>query len=80
MMGGLPTDIGSGLGRLLRGSLDIAGKALKIVTTRGGADEVVTISEDDSAPSVDPMIWYALGAGGILIVAAIAVKKRKKGK
>jgi hypothetical protein len=77
VLDGWLTDLGSVLGRSLRGSVDIAGRAVNVITTRGGADELTYIGGAPE-PSVNPMVWYALGAVGVVAVA-VTMKKRRKG-
>lgn len=72
------TDLGHALGKTLRSTVDITGRAVNVIATRGGADEVVTVTDDAPQGGTSPMVWYALGAAGILAVAAVAVKKRRK--
>jgi hypothetical protein len=69
-------DFGKLLADGLRSSVDIAGRAINVIATRGGADEVVTLEEDRGA-GTDPMMWYAFGAAAILVVA-VAVKRKKR--
>lgn len=70
-------DFGKILADGLRSSVDIAGRAINVIATRGGADEVVTVQEDAGGSETSPMVWYALGAAGILALAVVAKKRRK---
>lgn len=77
-MGGI-RDIGGMFADMLRSGIDIAGKAVNVAATRGGADSVITMTDDSGqSEPTNPMVWYGLGAAGILVVAAIAAKKRKR--
>lgn len=76
VLDGWLTDLGHTLGKTMRSSVDIAGRAIGVIATRGGADEVVTVTGD--APVQDNTLWYALGVAGIAVVAVVAIKKRKK--
>lgn len=71
-------DIGGMIGDVLRSSVDVAGRAMNTIATRGGADSLVTLSDEPAPQPVNPMVWYGLGAAGILLVAGIAAKKRRK--
>jgi hypothetical protein len=68
-------DIGGMFADALRSGVDIAGRTMNTIATRGGADSVVTL---DAVPQEDNTLWYALGAAGILAVAAVAMKRKKR--
>lgn len=75
-MGGGIRDAGKMFADALRSSIDITGRAINVIATRGGADEVVTVTQD--TPSQDNTMWYALGAVGLVAVVVVAKKRKKR--
>lgn len=74
--GGWLTDAGNYLGKASRGILDIAGKAVNIAATRGGADStsLITTGESEEASYMGPGLIAGAAVIGLLILA----KKRRR--
>lgn len=76
-LGGWLTDAGNILGKSARGILDIAGKAVNVVTTRGGADQDVIVREQQAPQSSMNDLALPLAIGGVGILALVAVMAGK---
>lgn len=78
LYGGWLTDAGSYLGRASRGILDVAGRTINTVVTRGGADSTELVSTSPEAPPnyVEPALIAGAAVLGFLILAK--AKKRRR--
>lgn len=77
MYGGWLTDAGHAAGNFVRSTLDITGKALNTVVTRGGADDV-SYAGGAPAPAPDYTMPIVIGAGGLLALALFSTKKTRR--
>lgn len=70
--GGWLTDVGSYIGRTSRGILDTAGKAINVLSTRGGADSPQDVFVPEERQDTTPLLLI----GGAALAALLILRKK----
>lgn len=75
--GGWLTEAGSYIGKTARGILDVGGKAIGIITSKGGTAGTDVYDENANAgPGIDPTM--AIAVAGLAVVGVVVLTKRRK--